>query len=123
MKRRTLTALLLALLLPGAGHFFLRRAGRGAAFFVIIISLFVIGLSIDGRLYTPEGGLLNQLATLASAGIGLPYFVARQYGALGNIRSITFEYGTTFTLTAGLMNLLLLTDVYDLAESEEALPS
>lgn len=119
MKGRTITAMVLALLLPGAGHLFLGRRGRAASFFAIIVALFVIGISIDGHLYTPDGGLLNQLATLGSMGIGLPYFIARHFGPFGDIRSITFEYGSTFTLTAGLMNLLLVADVYDIAEDRK----
>lgn len=119
MKPRTITAMVLAFLVPGAGHFFLGKRGRAAAFFVIILALFLIGLSIDGRLYTPEGGIINQLATLGSIGTGLPYFVARHFGPFGDVRSITFEYGSAFTLTAGLMNLLLLADAYDIAEGKK----
>jgi len=119
MKGRTLTALFLGLLLPGAGHLFLGKRGRAAAFFLIIVTLFVIGLAINGHLYTPQGGVLNELATVGSAGIGLPYFIAHHFGPFGDIRTITYEYGSTFTLTAGLMNLLLLTDVYDIAEDRK----
>ena len=31
------------------------------------------------------------------------------------VRSVTYEYGNTFLLTAGLMNLLLILDAYDIA--------
>ena len=40
--------MVLALLVPGLGHFYLGRRGRALAFFAIVILLFVIGLSIDG---------------------------------------------------------------------------
>jgi hypothetical protein len=116
MSKRTITAMLLAYLIPGAGHVFLRRHARGIAFFVIIMTLFGVGLLIDGHLYTPEGGLLNLLATIGSMGMGTPYFIARYFGPFGDIRSITYEYGSTFTLTAGLMNLLLVADAFDIAE-------
>lgn len=119
MKKRTVTAMLLALLIPGAGHIFLRRHARGVAFFAIVLALFGIGLLIDGHLYTPEGGLLNLLATIGSMGIGSPYFIARYFGTFGDIRAITYEYGSTFTLTAGLMNLLLVADAYDIAEGRK----
>jgi len=111
--------MVLALVFPGAGHLYLGRRGRALGFFVIVMVLFLIGLAIDGHLYAPEGGLLNVLATLGSAGLGLPYFLARHFGPIGDIRSITYEYGSTFTLTAGLMNLLLLADVYDIAEGRK----
>lgn len=119
MKSRTITAMVLALLIPGAGHLFLRKYGRAAAFFVIVLALFVIGLAVDGHLYTPDGSALERLATMGSVGIGLPYFIARHFGPFGDIRSITFEYGTAFTLTAGLMNWLLIADAYDIAEEKK----
>ena len=113
-------AMVLALLLPGAGHFYLGRRARAVTFFAIIIVLFVIGLSLDGRLYTvQEGNVLSVLATIGSMGAGLPYFIARGMRDFGDVTSITFEYGTAFTLTAGLMNLLLVLDSFDIAEGRK----
>ena len=112
--------MILAFLLPGAGHVYLGRRSRGAAFCAIIVVLFVIGLAIDGRLYTvQQGSLLSLLATLGSMGSGVLYFAGRVMGPIGNDRSITFEYGTAFTLTAGLMNLLLILDVFDISEGRK----
>lgn len=112
--------MILAFLVPGAGHFYLGRRGRAGAFFAIIVVLFVIGLAIDGRLYTvQQGSLLSLLATLGSMGCGVLYFVARMMGSFGDVTSITFEYGTAFTLTAGLMNLLLILDAYDISEGRK----
>lgn len=117
MNKRTITAMVLALLIPGAGHFYLGRRGRGATFFAIILVLFVVGLAVDGRLYTiQEGNFLSLLATLGSMGSGLFYLIARRIREFGDITSITFEYGTAFVLTAGLMNLLLVVDSFDIAE-------
>ncbi len=31
------------------------------------------------------------------------------------VRSVTYEYGNTFLLTAGLMNILLILDAFDIA--------
>ena len=110
--------MLLAYLVPGAGHFYLGYRRRAAAFFAIVFLMFVIGLSIDGNLYTiQESGraLLRLLASLGSMGAGIIYFVARSMGPHGDVTSITYEYGTTFTLTAGLMNLLLVLDCFDIA--------
>jgi Family of unknown function (DUF6677) len=118
MKIRPYLAMALALAVPGAGHLFLGRRGRGVAFFCIVVFLFVLGLSIDGALYTlaeSQGSLLKALASYASMGSGLLYFGAKSLGPYGDVTSITYEYGTTFTLTAGLMNLLLVLDCYDIA--------
>jgi hypothetical protein len=116
MSRRSIVAMVLAYLIPGGGHFYLGKRGRAIAFFCVILFLFVVGLSIDGRLYTlQQGNLLSFLATLGSMGAGLLYFIGRMMTSFGDVRSITFEYGTAFTLTAGLMNLLLVLDTFDIA--------
>jgi hypothetical protein len=63
--------------------------------------------------------VLRLLASYASMGSGLLYLIARAAGPLGNVASATFEYGSTFTLTAGLMNLLLVLDCYDIANGRK----
>jgi hypothetical protein len=118
MNVRTVTAMILALAVPGAGHLFLGRRARAVAFFCIVVAMFAIGLGIGGGLYTvatSRGALLRVLASYGSMGSGLLYVAARATGPLGEVASSTFEYGSTFTLTAGLMNLLLVLDCYDIA--------
>ncbi|MBV8519748.1 MAG: hypothetical protein JO197_20315 [Acidobacteria bacterium] len=118
MNARALTSMLLALAVPGAGHFYLGRRGRAIAFFCIVVLLFLIGLAVDGSLYTlaeSNGQLLKRLAALGSMGSGLVYVIANAMGPHGVVTSTTFEYGATFMLTAGLMNLLLVLDCYDIA--------
>ena len=121
MKHNSLYAMMLAFLVPGAGHLYLGRRGRALAFFLIIVSLFVIGLRVDGALYTPfqGGGILRVLSAFGSIGTGIPYFIAAGTGPHGDVRSITFEYGTAFIITAGLMNLLLVLDAFDIAEGRK----
>jgi TM2 domain-containing membrane protein YozV len=112
--------MVLAFLFPGAGHFYLGRRGRAVAFAVIVLVMFLTGLLLDGKIYVAERGKpLTTLAMFASMGTGLPYFIARMLGPFGNIASITFEYGTAFTLTAGLMNLLLVLDAFDISEQRK----
>lgn len=121
MNRNSIVALVLAYFIPGAGHFYLGHRRRAAAFFAIVISLFSIGLALDGTLYTlAERGssILRLLASLGSLGAGAIYFIANAFGPHGDITSITYEYGSTFMLTAGLMNLLLVLDVFDLSAGE-----
>lgn len=124
MNKRATIAMVLAYLIPGAGHFYLGYRGRAVAFFLIVVLMFGIGLGIDGALYTVMdslngGALLRLLASFGSIGSGLMYFIAAAMGPHGDVRSITFEYGTTFTLTAGLMNLLLVLDCFDIAEGRK----
>jgi hypothetical protein len=122
MKGRTLTAMLLAYLVPGAGHLYLGRRMRAITFFLIVVLLFVIGVAIDGDLYTigqANGSVLRMLAALGSLGSGIIYWVAAGMGVHGDVTSITFEHGTAFTITAGLMNLLLVVDAFDIAQGRK----
>ncbi|HXG58226.1 MAG TPA: DUF6677 family protein [Thermoanaerobaculia bacterium] len=120
MNKRTLLAMILAYAVPGAGHLYLGRRARGAVYFAIVLVMFLIGLAIDGRLYTmQQGSLLGALATIGSMGAGALYFIGRATGPHGDVTSFTFEHGTAFILTAGLMNLLLVLDSYDIAEGRK----
>ena len=125
MSPRTITAMVLAYLVPGAGHLYLGKRARAIAFFCIVILMLVIGMAINGRVYTGGGGsLLGLLATLGTMGAGVPYFIAiwspaHLWSAGGDVTSITFEHGTAFTITAGLMNLLLMLDAFDIAEGRK----
>jgi hypothetical protein len=118
MTSRALAAMVLAYLVPGAGHFFLGRRGLAGAFAAIVILLFAAGIAVDGSLYSiaeAQGSMLTLLASIGSMGSGAVYFLARAMGPHGSISSPTFEYGRMFTLSAGLMNLLLVLDCYDIA--------
>lgn len=124
MRSRTWIAVILAFLVPGVGHIYLGRRERGLAFFGIIVFLFLLGLGVDGTLYTIQpGNPLSFLATLGSMGSGALYFIGRLVadarGAFGDVKSITYEHGKMFTLTAGLMNLLLMLDAFDIAEGRK----
>jgi TM2 domain-containing membrane protein YozV len=126
MTTRAVVSMLLAWAIPGSGHLYLGRRGRGLAFFAIVVLMFVVGLFIDGSLYTiasSRGSLLRMLASYASMGSGFLYFLAGRIGAAGDAVSNTFEYGSTFVLTAGLMNLLLVLDCYDIALGRKEKPA
>lgn len=118
MRARAITAMVLAFLVPGAGHFLLGRRARGLAFFAIVAFMFGLGLAIDGNLFTlraSRGDLLLRAASIGSMGSGLLYILGVYFGPSGDITKQMFEYGRTFTLTAGLMNLLLVLDCWDIA--------
>lgn len=111
----------LALLWPGLGHFYLGRRARALLFFVLIAVAIVVGCWLAGNLYEPiPGRPLSRLATLGAMGMGLPYFVLR-FGVeyAGDIRAASYDYGTAFLLSAGLMNLLLVLDAWDIASGRK----
>ena len=103
--------------IPGAGHLWLGRRAKGLIFLVALPLMFALGLAIHGRLFPFEvSDLLVGLAALADVGIGLTYFVASALGfGAGNVRAVTYEYGNAFLIVAGLLNLLVVIDAYDVA--------
>jgi hypothetical protein len=122
LKSRTWIAMALAYLVPGAGHLYLGRRQRAIAYFCIVVFMFAVGLAVDGDLYAVSrsgGSLLRLLAALGSMGSGLLYWIADFKGIVGDITSITYEHGTAFVITAGLMNLLLVLDVFDISEGRK----
>ena len=111
-------ACLLAWLLPGAGHLFLRRTGKGLLFLGAIGGLFLLGVAMDARLqlYIGFDDPLAFLRSLAQMALGAPYFAARALGFdAGLVTSVTHEYGNTFTEVGGLLNVLVILDAYDTA--------
>ena len=103
--------------LPGAGHLWLGRRTKGLVFLIALPLMFAIGLAIHGRLFPFEmSEPLVGLGALADVGIGLTYFIAAALGyGGGHVRSVTYEYGNTFLIVAGLLNLLVVIDAYDVA--------
>lgn len=111
-------ACLFAWLVPGAGHLYLKRTGKGLLFLVTIGGMFALGLLMDARLqmYLGLDDPLAFLRSLAQMALGLPYFAARAFGFdAGQVTSVTHEYGNTFTEVAGLLNILVILDAYDTA--------
>jgi hypothetical protein len=108
---------LAAWLVPGAGHLMSGRRFKGLIFLLVLPTMFATGLALGGRLFPFEVQQpLVALAAIADLGIGAPYFIARglQLGG-GAVLAVTYEYGNTFVIVAGLLNLLVACDAWDLA--------
>jgi hypothetical protein len=102
---------------PGAGHLWLGRRSKGLIFLIALPLMFALGLALKGRLFPFDlSEWLVALAAVADVGIGLPYFVAKALGyGEGAVRAVTYEYGNAFLIVAGLLNLLVVIDAYDVA--------
>ena len=102
---------------PGAAHVWLGRRQKAAVFFIALMVMFVSGLLLQGRLFPFEmAEPLVALAAFADAGMGLPWIVARLAGAGGGVVTApSYEYGNCFLIVAGLLNLLVVLDAYDVA--------
>jgi hypothetical protein len=122
-RGRAYAAAALAWVFPGLGHLYLGKRRTAALFAVIVTVCFVLGLSFEGRLYTVEAGQpLTILATFAVSGAGLLNLAARLLSSNpgGTVLAPTYEYGCAYLLTAGLMNLLLMLDAWDLATGRKS---
>jgi hypothetical protein len=117
-RAAAIPACLFAWLLPGAGHLYLGRVGKGLVFLGAIGALFVLGVIMDAGLQMHLGfdDPLALLRSLAQMALGVPYFLARAFGfEAGRVTSVTYEYGNTFTEVGGLLNVLVILDAYDVA--------
>lgn len=118
MNRTTLGLMCLAAwALPGAGHVWLGRTQKGLVFLVALSLMFACGLLLDGRIFPFEPSQpLVLLAAIADLGVGVPYFLARLAGfGAGRVVAATYEYGNSFLIVAGLLNVLVVLDAYDVA--------
>lgn len=114
---RPILLCLLAWAVPGAGHLWLGRRSKGLIFLIVLPLMFAIGIGAEGRLFPFQmAEPLAGLAAIADLGIGIPYFVATSLGlGAGRVLAATYEYGNAFLITAGLLNLLVVVDAYDIA--------
>ena len=103
--------------IPGVGHLWLGRRNKGLVFLVSLPLMFAIGLALRGRLFPIDlSDPLVALAALADFGIGLTYFIAAGLGyGTGDVRAVSYEYGNAFLIVAGLLNVLVIIDAYDVA--------
>jgi hypothetical protein len=102
-------------MVPGAGHFVVGRRQKGFIFLVALPVMFAIGLWLNGRLpaFVLSDPLVG-LAAVANLGMGIPYFIAAALGlGHGVVTAASYEYGNTFLIVSGLLNMLVAIDAYD----------
>src|SRR2546427_12279654 len=106
-----------AWLIPGAGHLIQKRWIRGVLLMASIVSMFVLGLLMQGRVYRPNGGdILDILGFVGDVGAGGLYIVTRAMDwGQGAIAHATADYGTKYIIVAGLLNFISVADAYHIA--------
>ena len=124
--RAWLPAVALGWLIPGGGHFLLNRRGRGALLLFSVVSMFLFGIMLRGVMFEPKtgdpltiiiycGGFLGDLAS------GLLYLMTTWLGyAQSEIAGQVHDYGTKFLVTAGLLNVLAMVDIYEIAVGKKS---
>jgi TM2 domain-containing membrane protein YozV len=102
-------------LIPGAGHFLLRKWGRGALLMVSIVGMFGLGLAMQGKLYSGAHDILDLLGLVGDLGNGALYFVSRMLGlGADSVQVTTGDYGRAFIVVAGLLNVIAAVDAHNL---------
>ena len=103
--------------IPGAGHLIQKRWIRGGLLFISIVTLFLLGLGMQGRIYKANGGdILDILGFVGDLGAGALYILtlAMDWGQ-NAIAFAVADYGTKFMIVAGLLNFIAVADAYHIA--------
>ena len=120
-----ITPVVLGWLVPGGGHFYLKRWNHGGLLLASVAGMFVFGLMMRGHMFTPQSG--NLFTTIVTYGgyvgdlaSGILYFLATWLGyEQPALPSPQADYGTKFLVCAGLLNILAIVDAYEIATGEK----
>jgi hypothetical protein len=119
-------------LIPGGGHFLLKRYGRAALLALSITLMFLTGLMMRGAMFHPDTGgagdrpdllttLINVGGFIGDVASGILYLLATWLGydqpdTAGHVH----DYGTKFLVTAGLLNILAMVDAFEIAAGRKS---
>jgi hypothetical protein len=108
---------------PGLGHLLQGKWARALLLGGVVWVMFFVGLAFGGHLFRVSGNdqglaaILQLLPMSANFGAGLLYIGCwlTNTGFVEQAQRITYEYGNTFLLVAGLLNYLAMLDAFDIA--------
>lgn len=104
-------------LVPGLGHLIQKKWVRGILLMAAILTMFILGLAMQGKVYSfNTGDLLDILGFFGDIGGGGMYLVTRMFDlGQGAIFRATADYGTKYIIVAGLLNVVACIDAYHIA--------
>jgi hypothetical protein len=132
-------AAVLAWLIPGAGHLYQRRTGKGLLFMICILSIYFFGLALGkgNVVYASWNQVDRRWQFPLQAGVGLPAIPAvvqsmtvrrgnpplmgglmappktqDELASWHYLLAQRFDIGTLYTMVAGLLNILAIWDAY-----------
>jgi len=109
-----------AWLVPGAGHALTGQLRKAVIFFVVLMLMFGVGLAFSGEFFALDrSDPLVLLGGLTQWALGAPRLLAGLAGGgAGTVTAVTYEYGNTFLIVGGLLNLLIVLDAFDRARGK-----
>ena len=105
-------------LIPGGGHFLLKRPGRGALLLASVTGMFLCGLMMQGAMFQPQTGdllttLINTGGFIGDVSSGILYLLSAAFGYnQPDVAGHVHDYGTKFLVTAGLLTILAMVDAF-----------
>ncbi len=118
-------AVALGWLIPGGGYFLLNRHLRGALIALCVTVMFLLGLMMRGSFFEPQGDDLLTMVIyyggyLCDMASGILYFLATWMGYdQPDVAGHVHDYGSKFLVAAGLLNILAMVDVYEIATGKK----
>jgi hypothetical protein len=113
-------------LIPGGGHFLLKRYGRAGLLAACVTLMFGCGLLMRGAMFQPQTGdllttLINVGGFLGNLANGLLYLMTVWLGYnQPDVAGHVHDYGTKFLVSAGLLNVLAMVDAFEIAAGRKA---
>jgi hypothetical protein len=124
-KKNWIAPVLATWAIPGSGYFMLGKTGRGGLMMGVSVVMFLLGLMMRGTFFEPRNEDLlttviytgGYLCHLASGGL---YFLAKAFGySAPDVAGHVVDYGTKMIVGAGLVNVLSLVDVFEIATGKK----
>jgi hypothetical protein len=113
-------------LIPGGGHFLLKRRGRAGLLAASVTLMFLFGLAMRGTMFQPQTGdlltmLINVGGFIGNLASGILFLMTKWLGysqpdAAGHVH----DYGTKFLVSAGLLNILAMVDAFEIAAGRKS---
>ncbi|MDJ0842291.1 MAG: hypothetical protein QNK37_37665 [Acidobacteriota bacterium] len=114
----TIRNVVLNWLVPGLGYFLTGRRKYGIIVVAGLYTAYILGALLGGDLYdfnVESEGRIRFFGAICQAGMGLPYMLARLFLERGTPLNITYDYGTSYFLIAGMLNWLMVMDIFDIS--------
>ena len=124
-RKSLFVTIMFAFLVPGGGHLYLGKKVRFLLIFVFLTGLSLLGLQFSGTFFIPQGEMSGEifanififLSIVVQLFNGVFYLILAGFNSSRHMHGMPgmMEIGGTFIIIAGLLNMLIMMDAYDVA--------